>query len=59
MENLNKKNKKSNYFNELCYGEVDEHRIELLMELTLQKNLNGKKCSLCLDSFVKKSMFFF
>jgi hypothetical protein len=47
-----------NYFNELCYGEVDEHRIELLMELILQKKLNGKNFSLCVDSFIKKSLFF-
>jgi hypothetical protein len=58
MENLNKKLKISNYFNEFSFQETNDDRIKLLMEVILKFNLKGKKFALCVDSFVQQSVFF-
>jgi hypothetical protein len=48
----------SNYFNELRFVEVDDRRLELLMEIVSKNNLEGKKCALSMDSFKEHKFFF-
>jgi hypothetical protein len=58
MENSKKKIKMSNYFNELRFVEVDDRRLELLMEIVSKNNLEGKKCALSMDSFKQHTIVF-
>jgi hypothetical protein len=58
MENTAKKIKMSNYYNELRFGEVDDRRLEFLMEIVSKENLKGKKCALCIDSVKQDTIFF-
>jgi hypothetical protein len=53
MENINKKIKLSNYFNEFKFEEANENRIKLLMEVIRVNNLKEKKIALSVDSFEK------
>jgi hypothetical protein len=57
MEKLNKKMKLNNYFEEFSFGDINVYRLELLMEIVVKKNLNGKQCAISMDSFHKQTIF--
>jgi hypothetical protein len=54
-----KKMKSSNNFNEFRFGETTNDRLELLMEVLLKYNLNGKKFWMNVNSFLKQSVFLY
>jgi hypothetical protein len=58
MVNLKKKIKIGNNYDRFCFETINEERIKLLMKVIRDYNLNGKKCSLSVDSFNGHSAFF-